>query len=322
MANHSKLPQIRQNAFLSAREGLGISAKDLAAQACLSTRQVQQLENGEQSSFYGAQVKFTAAKKVAALLGLKDEDAFDYGEPVKDSANKEKLRAEGTSSKAVDMLVPEIQKKVEVPLKTVDAQLRSLHQTAAKSKPKPRKRYVLWLGFMVAVAFLVINLRPLFFPKEAEEVLLVKDIVVESDLAAVPTEPINVTIPEAELAPPVVNPVAELKEACPAQDSEVIHYQPEAPRKRADMVYVQVKSRQVICVTDATGKNQNKTVEAGVGTSFFGQPPFKLVTGGMTQVDVYFQGTKVRLANLNTKVLVLESAELVAPTTQSDSELR
>jgi hypothetical protein len=89
------------------------------------------------------------------------------------------------------------------------------------------------------------------------------------------------------------------------------------------MVYVQVKSKQVVCVSDATGKMQNKMIEPSAGASFYGKPPFKVLTGGLAQADVFFQGAKVRLTNLNYKTLVLEAAEVAAPTAdRTDSQQR
>ena len=71
--------EIRKEAFTKARESLGLSTKDLSGMACLSVRQIEQIENGGMTSFYGPHIKFVAAKKVAALLKLKEEDAFDFG---------------------------------------------------------------------------------------------------------------------------------------------------------------------------------------------------------------------------------------------------
>ena len=44
-----KLPEIRKEAFTKARETLGLSAKDLSGMACLSVRQIEQIENGDVS---------------------------------------------------------------------------------------------------------------------------------------------------------------------------------------------------------------------------------------------------------------------------------
>jgi transcriptional regulator with XRE-family HTH domain len=58
------------------REGKGWAQTDLATRACLSLRQVRQIEDGGNSSFYSESVKATAARKIATLLGLPSESAF------------------------------------------------------------------------------------------------------------------------------------------------------------------------------------------------------------------------------------------------------
>ena len=59
MNTDSKVPEIRKEAFIKAREKLSLSSKELGGMACLSTRQIEQIENGETSSFYSAQIKAT-----------------------------------------------------------------------------------------------------------------------------------------------------------------------------------------------------------------------------------------------------------------------
>ena len=56
------------------REAMGWSQNELASWACLSVKQVRQLEEGGSSSFYSENVKITAARKVAGILGLKEDD--------------------------------------------------------------------------------------------------------------------------------------------------------------------------------------------------------------------------------------------------------
>lgn len=52
------------------REIRGWTMNDIANRACLSVKQIRQLEEGGSESFYSAAVKWTAAKKVASLLGI------------------------------------------------------------------------------------------------------------------------------------------------------------------------------------------------------------------------------------------------------------
>ena len=323
MTANAKIPEIRKEAFSKAREKCGLSAKDLGGMACLSHHQITQIENGESSFFYGAQNKFTAAKKVAKLLNLSDEEAFDYGSqvPVKiiEAPKVEEAinaPAEKAQSKKEAVAVQEVAAAKVAPIET------SLPATSASSKPASSKKLFLWLSVLAALVFSVINLRPLFFAEQPEEIVVVKEEIIEPAPAATPAEPAPAA-PTALVAPVAAVPVAsEASTGCPAEEG-IISYKPDAPRKAADMVYVQVKSKQVICVSDASGKMQNKMVEPGVGASFYGKPPFKVLTGGLAQADVFFQGAKVRLTNTNYKTLVLEAAEVVAPSAErADSQQR
>lgn len=56
-----------------------MSVEQLALLACLSKKQIQQIENGQSSSFYSPTIKLTAAKKVAKLIQLDEKEAFDFG---------------------------------------------------------------------------------------------------------------------------------------------------------------------------------------------------------------------------------------------------
>jgi DNA-binding XRE family transcriptional regulator len=79
MASKHSTPEIRVAAFIAAREKCALSVEELAHLACLSKKQIQQIENGQSSTFYSPTVKFTAAKKVAKLIQLDEKDAFDFG---------------------------------------------------------------------------------------------------------------------------------------------------------------------------------------------------------------------------------------------------
>lgn len=341
MNTNTRLPDIRKEAFFKAREKRGLSAKDLGGMACLSHHQISQIENGDSSYFYGAQNKFTAAKKVAKLLNLSDEEAFDYGSqaPVKiieELKPEESIKApeKRAQSEKEAVAVKELDKEAQAPNlfaaeekkpEVISANEIPFSATSSSSKPASSKKLFLGLSVLAALVFSVINLRPIFFADKPEEIVVVKEEVIEPAPAATPVEPAPVaTVPPVAVAPLAAVPAAsgEVSTACPAEEG-IISYKPDAPRKTADMVYVQVKSKQVICVSDASGKMQNKTVEPGMGASFYGKPPFKVLTGGLAQADVFFQGAKVRLTNSNYKTLVLEAAEVVAPPVErTDSQQR
>ena len=347
MNTNPKIPEIRKEAFTNAREKLGLSARELSVMACLSTRQIEQIESGEMSSFYGAQIKVTAAKKVARLIKLSDEDAFDYGVQVAEQLNAAEVLPIGearlvktpetdelkkVSTKKADIKKDPVEIKMPVeetqlpetaiteekkePLIKVQDKEVPFSGAVTKLEPTSQKKLMLWLSVLAALVFSAMNLRPLFFAEKPPEVIAIKQEIVEPTPppAATPVEPAPSTAltasPVAVTAAPLMT--ADASGACPAEEG-IISYKPDAPRKVADMVFVQAKSRQVVCVIDASGKTQNKLVESGVGASFYGKPPFKVLTASLSQVDVFFQGAKVRLSNPNSKTLILEASEVLTP---------
>ena len=305
--------------------------------ACLSVRQIEQLENGETSSYYGDQVKFTAAKKVAALLKLTPEDAFDFGDliqPVKAPEPVEKLQEETKASAVEKKAKPEkvkeekevtpVVKVTEPVADKVSAKKisESVLDYSVKSKPQadPKKKFLLLLSIGAALIFAVVNLRPMFFPEPVKEEVVI--------IQAAPPEPAPASEPVADAKPAAVVPEPApvvVSTECPPADAAALNYKPDAPKKAGDLVYLQSKTAQTVCVVDASGKTQNKTLEPGIGVSVYGKPPFKVLTGGLNQVDLYFQGAKVRIGNTASKTIILESAEIiqpVAPLPSTDSQLR
>jgi len=339
----NKLPEIKKEAFTKARESLGLSTKELSGMACLSVRQIEQIENGETSTFYGPQVKVTAAKKVAGLLKLKEEDAFDFGTvaPNKAEIKKEAKEAKEESkekAKDVEKVAKEVQStdtessrslKTSAPKKVGDIKKfapsqQAINQSTASKNPK-RKLYILG-GVAAALVFSIINLRPLFFPEVVkEEVVVVEQTqAAPADVPADPkASPASTPEPVVAAAPvPAPAPVVAPSVECHPADTAAVSYRPDAPKKAGDMVYLQSKTAQTVCVVDANGKTQNKTLEPGVGVSVYGKPPLKVLTSGAAQVDIYYQGVKVRLSNITAKNILLEPAEVIQPLAPTDSQFR
>ena len=78
----SDVSQIDGSAVRLCREAQGWAINDLAARACLSVKQVRQIEEGGLSSFYSESVKLTAARKIAGLLQLSEAQLFGQVPPV------------------------------------------------------------------------------------------------------------------------------------------------------------------------------------------------------------------------------------------------
>lgn len=127
-------------------------------------------------------------------------------------------------------------------------------------------------------------------------------------LAAAPTiTPTNA--PVAVMAP------AETLPGCPPTDSTFTTFKPTAPNKMGDFVYIVSKDKQVVCVRDSTGKIEQKSLDqpdsqSFTSTSFFGKPPFLLMSNGLAQIDVFFQGQKVPTQGMTAKSIRLEQTEI------------
>ena len=327
----STLGEIRKEAFTKARESLGLSTKDLSGMACLSVRQIEQIENGGMTSFYGPHIKFVAAKKVAALLKLKEEDAFDFGKNAPPEKKVEPVAEEIEKVEIVEKTpAPKEQSKPQHVDETPKAIIKSpepvipYQASKAVAQSNPQKRLIILLGVAAALAFAIVNLRPLFFPEPPkQEIVLVEAAQEAPPVSAAVEEKSAVPAPTTAPSPLVAAavPAAIISTECPAVDASAVTYKPDAPKKSGDMVYVQAKMAQTVCVIDASGKNQSKTLEPGAGVSIYGKPPFKVLTLGLNQVDLYFQGTKVR-AGAASKTVILEAAEVSQPVASTDSQLR
>jgi len=87
MAVSQSFPIILGEKIKHARENLGLSIDDLATQATLSKKQLGQIENGGDESFYSAAIKLIAARKVARILDLEEDEYLEKVESPNSSKN-------------------------------------------------------------------------------------------------------------------------------------------------------------------------------------------------------------------------------------------
>lgn len=116
------------------REARGWVLNDLATRACMSVKQIRQLEEGGMSSFYSAAVKMTSAKKVCALLGLSPEELF--AQDVESTSEPEAVEPEVFVSEA-EVAALENMPTEAIPAAQVEAHVEvdtaSAHEPAAAS---------------------------------------------------------------------------------------------------------------------------------------------------------------------------------------------
>ena len=342
-----------------------MSVEELAHLACLSKKQIQQIENGQSSTFYSPAVKFTAAKKVAKLIQLDEKDAFDFGpqaelplvqvadviqneltsteqEPSLD-LKKEAQQKEATQKEAAhanEGELKEIKQKAVSKKRKVDAESPEVSQLDAKPilveavKPEPSMRAGsggreqkstgkkwIWLLPVGALVLALVQFQP--FLADQLDVVMGKSKPVEvaaviaapADAAPAtpPAEPVAATAAATPQVTPAITPspvvAVAANSACPLADVSIENYKSPSANKPGNMVYVKMPIAQVICVEDGDGKLQSKAMEPGLGHSFYGKSPFKLMTSGLSSAEVFFQGLRVRPSNADSKSILLVQAD-------------
>jgi len=356
MVGKQPTPEIRTKAFIAARKKCAFSVDKLAHLACLSKKQIQQIENGQSSSFYSPTVKFTAAKKVAKLIQLDEKDAFDFGPQAElpfaqaaDSIQSElkstgqeplldtKKEAPQKAAAQTDDGEPKEAKKAVGRKRKTDTESPTATQLEAKPKPilveafrpEPSKRAHsnvrehkssskkwVWLLPVGALVLAIVQFQPLL-ENQLDAVIGKAKPVQETALPAAPAsppaEPASTSVAVTPPVPPAITPSPEIavvaNPACPLPDASIENYKSPSVSKPSNMVFVKMPMAQIICVEDGDGKVQIKTMEPGLGYSFYGKPPFKLLTSGLSSSEIFFQGFRVRPSNADSKSILLVQAD-------------
>ncbi|MBU3598926.1 hypothetical protein ICN28_00155 [Polynucleobacter sp. 30F-ANTBAC] len=98
---------------------------------------------------------------------------------------------------------------------------------------------------------------------------------------------------------------------CPKADAVVASHSVSEPNKAGNFVFVQSKIKQTVCVSDVSGKVTVMALDAGASHTFTGKAPFTVLSSGLSNLAVYFQGRPVRLSNEQARSIRLEEGKLV-----------
>ena len=303
------MPKILGERFRKARENLGLSVEDLAKRTTFSKQQIQQIEEGGHSAFYSPAIKYQSAKKVADILGLDHQSVFEMPKamPVVSPETKAQLKPQ-TLESTPKILEPK--KKVSSP---------SIAKTKAKTKAKP-SRAKAWMLWGISAASLLGVGWVFFAPMlEADEVAVVvqtsepssaqnqEAAQPESTIATSPSQPDLGQAP-VPLAANLKNPNAASCTLIAPATSSIVQYLPPKASKAGNQVYVLNQGgAQTICFEDALGSGQQITVVSGEGFNFAGKPPIKIVSKNLNQLDIYYQGYKVKSDVLGQAILLQEA---------------
>jgi transcriptional regulator with XRE-family HTH domain len=144
MTDQVVVPQIRGDIFTQGRERAGLSVLDLAKMASLTASHIEQIENGECTSFYSPAIKLVAAKKIAGILGLTDADCFIFPEGVAPISSR------STQINQSSQLANQLH--VSIAKDNFDQLLRDTQEIDGKKTKVSRKKITIYL--VVAVFFI------------------------------------------------------------------------------------------------------------------------------------------------------------------------
>ena len=317
---NKRVPDVRGDVLKKAREVKGLTVSELASKVCFSVKQIEQLENGEKSHFYSLAIKANAAKRVADELGLSHDEVFDFGPDLVEAA---KTPQTSPIENAKPPPSPEVQINPTQEDEKKDSQKKGSQHKRAAPKRNTEQKVEQLERFEEAPPPVIQKNRSLYYFGGAAAVAAIGIVMFNAnqpqpikpkELAKLPSETISVEPKKEEAATP--NPAviaiapqpspSQAMDGCPTEDASAKSYRMSNASKPGNMVYVQSRSAQTVCVKDASGKVEKKSLEVGGSYSFYGKAPFVVMTSSLGQTDLFFQGSKVKIDNPNSKSIILE----------------
>jgi transcriptional regulator with XRE-family HTH domain len=142
------MPEIKGEVLRLKREAKGWTLSDMASRACLSVKQVRQLEEGGLSSFYSESVKINTVRRVADILGADHAEVLSLPE----EAQLESDHAHVVAAPAPSQKLDEVSELLQG--------AGSPHIDEAESESSQSKIWMIGLAAVVAVAAIVMLREP------------------------------------------------------------------------------------------------------------------------------------------------------------------
>ena len=175
------------------REAQGWALSDMAIRACMSVKQIRQLEEGGMSAFYSPAVKATAAKKVGGLLGVSADEVF--GRDAQEEADVESVPQESPTAVEPVSAVQDVMIEPSVPASAPDEEPVVLTQSEEK-----KSKTSLWViaGLFAAALAVAAYMQPQEEPaaEPAPPLQTVPSEAVDAASAAeLPASSVEVSVP-------------------------------------------------------------------------------------------------------------------------------
>jgi hypothetical protein len=290
MSNHST-DQALGVYLQSLREGAGLDVAVLARRMSLSSAQLRQLEQGQDSLFYNRKIREQAARKVIAHLG------GDLGRFQPETIHAVSPAPEAPTVLATPQAPPQAAVKTRTSLGRWwmgGVLLAALAWSASQLWP-PR---VSPAGMWVPTAASSTQEMPSIHAAPAQAASLAP-LPVKAAVSPAPVQETQAAVAQASPALPAREKSGAGEplqaQACPETAPEAPAIRPPQAYKAGDMVHVVSMGPVWVCLRDGSGKLARKQMEAGQAQSFYGSPPWTVRSEQLRLTQLYFQGWKVRL---------------------------
>ena len=328
------MTEIIGSVLLEARQAKGLERAELASICCLSTKMILELEDGGITSFYSHSLKLRTAQKVGAYLGLNDSDFLLVPLPLdleKVDAADEEINEDDQISGQSPLESEKAPHSQQLdPIKGV-IQDNNLHSSASLEKVKWQEILVekvggvmhegshsnsssssrgwifVLIGVLVVAGAYGLNAKVDAIGRLANLVEKpANKVEVSLETPAVPKEPEGSSAKDLNAAAPLTAVLPAPSTNCPYKpEAQFQSYQSVNPSKSGDVLNIKALVKQVICVTDGSGKQTVANIEANSAQSFKGASPFTVMAQDLDNVEMFYQGWRVRPAVPGSKQIKL-----------------
>jgi len=329
---NNPLPDVIGSTLKAAREARKLERLELANFCCLSSKMILELEEGGMSSFYSFPLKINAAKRVGNFLNLAESDYLEFPQPLAVTAESPEGASPeaGSSDQVADIASIELSPlppQNEVREGSLDPaiterlewqELLTEKVGGDVSGPEAGGRFKLPVKPALSL-FLGLVIAGLLFGLNTKYDLVHQLAIRMESKPAPPVAPVEDSPKDmAEQVKPEVQPepassqaikpaeVAVSPAQCPhKQNAQIISYQSPNPSKPGDVVNFKTLIKQTVCFVDGAGKQMVMAMEANTAFAFKGVTPFTVLAQDLDDVEMYFQGWKVRLPSAGSKQVKL-----------------
>jgi len=259
------------------RESAGNDVYSFARQNNLSNYQLLELEEGGESYFYTTAIKYNIGKKLLNSLGEKT----DYQRQV-----------EIAKSKSI--------KDIEVVETFLSDSTIHLQPTSSKNISTSKKLYI----FATAVIVILISCAFVIYPNKSNRTLDTSQtpVVSQVNLSASPanTESISSTADKrtsledwnTTKSTATVNP-SKLNECNWTEKS--VDVSATSATKEGNYVYLVSLNELVVCIKDANNIQTTVLLKPDQTQNIVGTPPIKIYSANLSNVNIFYQGSKIQL---------------------------